>query len=78
MTASPVPTYAEFSRTVLGDDAEPAADVPFGALPPGDYALLARLDDAVRRPSAAAEADLVAQWHSLTLEQVYRLTHPDD
>ena len=66
------PSFEDFVRPLVGDSTPPAG-TPLAALPAGDYAVLAWLDDVQAYCSADAEAEIVARWDTATLQDVYGL-----
>lgn len=75
------PAFEEFVAPLRADRATISDydETPLGALPAGDYALLAWLDDLhARHPfGVAAEAEIVARWDTATLRDVYELIFAD-
>lgn len=74
----PQPSFEEFVRplrTPGGSSPEPGSTL--GDLPVGEYAVLAWLDELQVRYPAEAEADLIADWHTTSLHEVYAMLFPD-
>lgn len=65
-------SFDDFVRPLVGNSPPPAG-TPLAALPAGDYAVLAWLDDIQAHCSADVEAEIVARWGTATLEDVYAL-----
>ncbi|PPK71187.1 serine hydrolase domain-containing protein [Actinokineospora auranticolor] len=65
---SAAPSYEEFAAPVAGGA---PADTALGALPAGEYAVLAWLDEMAEHPSARAEADLTDGWDTVSLRGAY-------
>lgn len=71
------PTFAEFVRPLrTPGGAPPAPDHKLADLPIGEYAVLAWLDELQTRYPAEAEAALVADWHTTSLQDVYAMLFP--
>jgi hypothetical protein len=71
------PSFEEFVgelRTPGGAPPEPSSML--SDLPIGEYAVLAWLDELQARYPAEAEAELIADWHATTLQDVYAMLFP--
>jgi hypothetical protein len=71
------PSFEEFVgplRTPGG--ALPAPSSLLADLPVGEYAVLAWLDELQARYPAGAEAELIADWHATSLQDVYAMLFP--
>lgn len=73
-----VPTFEDFVRPLLGEaGAVPPVATPLSQLAVGDFAVLAWLDDVLAPYSADVQADLIAQWDTASLRDVYAMLVAD-
>lgn len=72
------PSFEEFVRPLrTPGGASPAPGNALSDLAIGEYAVLAWLDELQARYPAEAEADLIADWHATSLQDVYLMLFPD-
>jgi hypothetical protein len=72
------PSFEEFVRPLrTPGGAPPAPASSLGSLPIGEYAVLAWLDELQAHYPAEAEAELIAGWHTTSLQDVYAMLFPD-
>lgn len=74
----PRPSFEEFVRPLrTPGGALPAPEHRLSELAIGEYAVLAWLDELQARYPAEAEAELIADWHASSLQDVYAMLFPD-
>jgi hypothetical protein len=72
------PAFEEFVRPLrTPGGAPPGPSSSLGSLPVGEYAVLAWLDELLARYPAEAEASLIADWHTTSLQDVYAMLFPN-
>ncbi len=73
----PVPTFEEFVEPLLGTTEQLDGTTPLAAVPAGQFAVLAWLDDVLADHPADVEADVIARWDALSLHDVYAKVFTD-